>query len=162
MDYRFIVHNQLEKEKKNQGDDQEPPKVFLEQWETTMGASTCMFRQLNSRANTGFDNITETQRFSPFSMVSTAVESMELKIWSLGDPSFSFFGPGEGLDTLAGFTALTLYENSFKKHIVTLFKIKCIFFPDMSSVLQNFLSCSQSHPMCAFKFSVGVLRIQQF
>ena len=123
-----------------------------------MGASTCMFRQLNSRANTGFDNITETQRFSPFSVVSTAVESMERKIWCPGDPSFScsfsFFGPGEGLDTLAGFTALTLYENSFKKHIDTLFKIKCNFFPDMSSVLQNFLSCSQSHPMCAFKFSL--------
>ena len=81
-----------------------------------MGASTCMFKQLNSRANTGFDNITETQRFSSrFSMVSTAVvDSMELGIWCLEELSFSFSVPGEeGLDTLAGFTALTLYDNSF-------------------------------------------------
>lgn len=63
---------------------QETPKEVLQellgQRETAIGASTCIFRQLNCRANMGFDNITDMLSLCSSSRSSPLVESPDLHL----------------------------------------------------------------------------------
>jgi hypothetical protein len=70
--------------------------LLVECWETTTGASTCIFKQLNSKASIGFDNITDLVKFC--------------LSCSLNDSSASCFDIRDGLDTFAARTARTLSE----------------------------------------------------
>lgn len=54
--------------------DQETFKELFEQLATTMGASTRIFKQLNSKAIKGLDNITDMLKLRSLSMSSLVVE----------------------------------------------------------------------------------------
>lgn len=79
-------------------------KGLSEQLETTRGASTRIFKQLNSKAIIGFDSITDMLRFRPLSLSSSFAE---LIVWQLC--WLSSFSANDGPETFAGSTARTLH-----------------------------------------------------
>lgn len=85
--------------------------MYSEQGQTIVGASTCIFRQLNSRAKIGFDNNTDMLRFLSFCTRSLLImESTNLELGVSGDCSVALFGATDGTDTFAGRTALILHK----------------------------------------------------
>lgn len=68
-------------------------------WETTVGASTFIFRELNSKANSGLDSITAMLRFlCKFPFVSLSFSNVQ----------------GPGPETLAVDTALNLKNDNLE------------------------------------------------
>lgn len=91
--------------------DHENFKGLSEQLETTMGASTRIFKQLNSKAIMGFDNITDMLRLRPFSIHSSLSEFTLWQLWCSKACSVLPFGAIDGPKTFAGSTALTLHTS---------------------------------------------------
>ena len=99
----------MSKQQRDKQDAQAARKELVELLGSMVGASTCISKQLNSKARIGFDNITDMLRFLPLSTSSSPVKSVVLEALYL---SFK----GDGPDTLAGRTARTLSCKTFRKH----------------------------------------------
>lgn len=74
-----------------------------------MGASTCIFKQLNFKANMGFENNTDMLRFYPSSVVLSCRVHMELHLICL------YQSMGIDPDATAVCTARTLYWKLVRK-----------------------------------------------
>lgn len=87
-------------------------RVVSEQWEITAGASTCIFRLVNSNANMGFDSITDKLRFSSLSIKSRATDSTELQLLHSRSSLSSLMSPllEESFVTFTGLTARILFR----------------------------------------------------
>lgn len=80
----------------------------FEHWESTRGASTCIFIWLNFSASKGFDSITEVLKFCASVLLSSATR-LQLP-WSSKICSASSFVEVNDPETFNGFNACTLFN----------------------------------------------------